>query len=117
MLINTLATRGKNDTAVIDEHNGKKEVHFPVNQLDNLCRNFEAVALESEKISGGVQTYSVIKEENKKTSSRIGSSRPCRRTPLADKTSKSNLSGAFASPLMEAKKEKLMRRASSVRYG
>ncbi|XP_057802435.1 uncharacterized protein LOC131017735 isoform X2 [Salvia miltiorrhiza] len=96
--------------AAIDEKNGKKEVNFPVHQLDNLCRNFEAVALESEKISR-------VKEENKQPSSRMASSRPCRRTPLADKTPKCNFSRAFASPLMEPKKDqKLARRASSVRY-
>ncbi|XP_057802451.1 uncharacterized protein LOC131017747 isoform X2 [Salvia miltiorrhiza] len=109
---NPSSESGKRDitAAAIDEKNGKKEVNFPVHQLDNLCRNFEAVALESEKISS-------VKEENKQPSSRMASSRPCRRTPLADKTPKCNFSRAFASPLMEPKKDqKLARRASSVRY-
>ncbi|KAG6409382.1 hypothetical protein SASPL_127421 [Salvia splendens] len=65
--------------------------------IDNLCRSFEGFAL-----NGG--------------SWRTASTKPCRRTPLADRSSKCNFSGAFASPLMEPKKDKLVRRASSVRH-
>ncbi|KAL1552070.1 hypothetical protein AAHA92_12914 [Salvia divinorum] len=99
---NPSSESAKGGASTTDKQTEKKKVHFPADQLDNLCTSFEGFALKSERINCG--------------SSRTASSRPCRRTPLADRPSKCNFSGALASPLMEPKKEKLVRRASYLRY-
>lgn len=85
-----------------DQQKGKKELNCSVDQLDDLCRDFEAVELDCKKNG--------FKQEKK---SPMASS--SWRTPLAEKTSNCNFSRAS----MEPKKEKksFLRRASSVRYG
>lgn len=88
MLINTMATTGQQDQ-------GKKE-------LEILCKNLEAVALEPSS-----RPYKIIPPS---------ASTPSSRTPLAERRSNCNSSRAFALRV-EPKKERLMQRASSVRYG
>ncbi|KAH6803984.1 hypothetical protein C2S51_032231 [Perilla frutescens var. frutescens] len=116
VLISTLATADASiDAEATDQQKGKKELSFSVNHVENLCRNFKAFDLESDKTGVGkrcVPACSVLKQENQLPNS----SRPCTRTPLAEKTTNRNSGGAFALA-MKPKTEQLLRRASSVRYG
>lgn len=88
-------------TEATDHENGKKNLSFSVDQLDNLSRYFEAIDLNKEKMTQlekkqrdwhskhnkidvekhGVPTYSLLKQENQLLDSPMASSKPCQLSP------------------------------------